>query len=120
MIGFDVIVVGPDGLVDDAIREAWMRSGVRLHGPIAPAALDMDLARRSGGILLDLSLPADDLLQLSEDLDERDVPFLYVMPNMPESATAQPYILSTDMAARDAIVEALTRDCQAQEDAGVH
>jgi hypothetical protein len=105
-----IIVVADAGFVPDTVRAAWRRSGVELVGPVAPASVNVAALIRSAGVLMDLSLEASALFDLSERLQQLNVPFLFVVGSQARSASASPYRVSERRAEIAVILTALTEN----------
>ena len=118
---YQIIVVADAGFVLDTVRAAWRRSGVKLSGPFRPEEVDDAELIRSGGVVIDVSLEASELFDLSERLLQLDVPFLFVVgSNAHSSASGLPYRLTERRADIAAILNALSQEHFDQTTAQLH
>lgn len=109
---FELIVVALDDAVSDEVRRAWTAAGVHLAGPFTPDLVDFDALRRTGGVLMDLSLDPTTLFTLSERLMALQIPFLFIVARHEVHGSVHPFILSKDQESRDAILDALAREAR--------
>lgn len=112
MQNFELIVIASPGIVSDDVRWAWHKAGVILTGPVEPDLVDFEVVRRTGGVLMDLSLDSATLFTLSERLMSLKVPFLFVVTSDETRSAVHPFVLSEDGEARDAILDALAREAE--------
>lgn len=91
---FEIIVVGPPDFVSDEVKRAWFSAGVTLLGPVSCMDVSDEIARRAGGVLLDIGLDSVELFGLSERLMTFDVPFLFVVNSRTAVGSSQPYFLT--------------------------
>lgn len=120
MQNFELIVVADSDIVSDDVRRAWDRAGVILTGPVEPDLLDFEAVRRTGGVLMDLSLDSATLFALSERLMGLKVPFLFVVTRDEMRGAVHPFVLSQDGEAREAILDALAREADEYQSNALH
>jgi len=102
-----IILVGPESFGTDAIRMAWQAAGVELLGPLPVDKLDAKSLESALGVVTDISLDADALFELSEFLEQRQVPHLYAVRE-DQVQRRGAYVVSRAKAEIQAIVQALT------------
>ncbi|MFD1744034.1 hypothetical protein ACFSE1_01035 [Rhizobium helianthi] len=112
---FEIIVVGPPDFISEQVRTAWLALGAVLVGPIACHDLHDEMARRAGGVLMDVSLDAAELFDISERLMMFDVPFLFVMNSRLPTGASQPYLLTEKENDIRAIISALIVESAGEE-----
>lgn len=94
MPSYEIVVVAGPNFISERVRTAWAKIDITLAGPISPDMLDDSELRRSGGVLLDVSLDAALLFALSERLVLFEIPFLFVVNRSPAQGATQPFILN--------------------------
>ncbi len=112
MQNFELMVIAGNGVVSDEVRQDWGRAGVVLTGPIDPLSVDFEAVRRTGGVLMDLSLDSETLFTLSEHLLDLKVPFLFIVTGDDRSDAVHPFRLSQKDEDRQAILHALAREAE--------
>jgi hypothetical protein len=96
---FQVMLVGEDGLYDMArIRAAWHFLGADLLGPLPAHRTTLESFRQLDGVLIQLPSDAVATRQLSDRLDQLDIPFLFLMPAKAASRCHSVFYLSDDAA----------------------
>ncbi|MGE6740280.1 hypothetical protein ACQKGC_08420 [Allorhizobium pseudoryzae] len=110
MQNFELIVIAGQGVVSDEVRQAWGAAGVLLTGPVEPDSVNFEAVRRTGGVLMDLSLDSATLFTLSEKMMTLKVPFLFIVTHNEAPGAVHPFVLSKEREDREAILDALARE----------
>lgn len=91
---YEIILVSAPDFISQSVRTVWAQADITLVGPVYPNELGDDELRRSGGVLMDVSMEAATLFDLSERLIQFGVPFLFVVNQPPTQGSTKPFVLN--------------------------
>ncbi|KQS77110.1 hypothetical protein ASG25_17185 [Rhizobium sp. Leaf384] len=108
---FKVLVIGDPQTLLETTRLAWQAAEIMLEGPTAPDAIELGRARDWAGVLVDIALVDDRLIDLLDAFEELRLPYIFiVVDTLLPSEDPRPYILSPDPADIQALLQALLNE----------
>lgn len=102
-----IMVIGAADTVTPEIAKAWSRAQVGLIGPYPADVLENDDTLLFSAAIIDVRYEAEIMLRLTDQLEEKAVPYLFFVPRPVFESEPGPFVLSARSEDIDNIVSAL-------------
>lgn len=102
-----IAIIGMTDTVTADIRMAWFNAQIGLEGPYSASFIESEGALKFSAAIIDVRYEADVMLRLTEQLDEKAIPYLFFVPEAVLDSEPGPFVLSKRSQDIENIVSAL-------------